>query len=100
MKSTAKKRNSPRTRKQWQQLVEQFEASGLSIERYCKREKINLASLRKWRSQLKSVIQKPESVFIDVTPKQLHSKKEPADNGWAIELDIGEHITLRIRQSV
>lgn len=42
-----------RTREEWSGLVDEFEASGESVQRFCAKHRIRVASLKWWRWRLR-----------------------------------------------
>ena len=107
MKSTRRPRRSAA---QWQRLVRQQAASGLSASAFCDRHDLSYASFSQWRRRLRqcdspvitgsAVVTEPplpvESIpFIELTaPEGLPG----AAKRWLIELDLGGGIQLRIAQ--
>jgi hypothetical protein len=84
-----------RTQSQWQRLIEQYETSDLPVEKFCERNSISKKSLEKWRYKLNPKSKKAE--FVEMTPSR--TVPQPAGRqDWAVELHIGEHLMLRIRQ--
>jgi hypothetical protein len=43
-----------RTREEWSGLVDELEASGASVQRFCAKRRIRVASLKWWRWRLRS----------------------------------------------
>lgn len=43
-----------RTREEWASLVDEFEASGESVQRFCTKHRLRVASLKWWRWRLRS----------------------------------------------
>ena len=107
MKSTRRPRRSAT---QWQRLVSQQAASGLSASAFCDQHDLSYASVIQWRRRLRqgelpaeagptAAAEEPLTVqsmpFIELTaPSELCSS---ADR-WLIELDLGGGIQLRIAQ--
>jgi putative transposase len=107
MKSTRRPRQSAA---QWQRLVRQQVASGLSASAFCKRHDLSYASFIQWRSRLRqgnapvisgsAVVSEPplpveSAPFIELTaPQALPGAAEC----WLIELDLGGGVQLRIAQ--
>ena len=85
-----------RTQADWQQIINQFQESGLSGARFCKQQEIPYASFSKWRQRLLGMSSEPASSltqtqkpdFIDLT--QLSS----ACDGLSITLKLGNDIEL------
>ncbi len=87
-----------RTRQQWQAIINQFAESGLSAPKFCEMNNLSYGSFSKWRSTLKLENQDLVSSFVEIAPAGL--AQDPVSHDWAIELAIGNHLVLRIRQPV
>ena len=94
-------RRPRRAATQWQQLVAQQQASGLSAPAFCKREDLSYASFIQWRRRLGqseltiSSGTTEETRFIELTAP-CGSSEVP--ERWLIELDLGGGVQLRIAQ--
>lgn len=88
-----------RSKTQWQELIEQWRASGLSARQFCSQQDIGYASFCQWRKRLsspeESVAQRPEPEpsFIDLSA--LGSERT---TGWNIVLNLGNGVELRLSQ--
>ena len=88
-------RSTHRTADQWQALVNEQKASGLSAPKYCKQNNIAYASFSKWRKQLTKPPTESESpAFIELT-----TPSQPESQSWAVELAISDTIVLRIAKA-
>jgi len=91
-----------RTPAQWQQLVEQWQDSGLSATRFCKIHEIGYASFCNWRKRLTEAAFQAgpattaEPAFIDLST--LQSPDSTSDTGWNIVLSLGNGVELRLSQ--
>ena len=99
-KSRAKK-YIRRSEAQWRELVEEFDRSGLSLEAYCKHNRIAPSGFYTWRKRFKSqaTAADPAEAFIDITSElNTHSSAQlsPADT-WQVELEPGAGCILRIK---
>ena len=84
-----------RTADQWQILVNEQKASGLSAPKYCKQNNIAYASFSKWRKQLTKPTTTSESpAFIELT-----KQSQPEPQSWAVELALSDSIVLRIARA-
>ena len=107
MKSTRRPRRSAA---QWQHLVRQQAASGLSASAFCDRHDLSYASFIQWRRRLRqcdspvisasAFVSEPplpvESIpFIELTAQE---SLPGAAECWRIELDLGGGVQLRIAQ--
>lgn len=99
MKRTRRKRKS---QAQWQAVIEQYQASGLSGTQFCQKNDIAYGSFCKWRqrllSQATSHIERDEEAslapFIDVSALTRSTEKS-----WHIILKLGNGIELCLSQS-
>ncbi len=89
------RRKPRRTRAQWQQLIEAFSNSPLTVTDFCKAKAISQASFYKWRSALSESTSTATSPWIDVTAV---SASRRADAAWEMELDLGNGCCLRWRR--
>ena len=88
-----------RTSAQWQALVDQQQASGLSAVQFCKQQDIGYASFCNWRKRLsdnqldESSLSK-DTGFLDLTSLMGQS----SGPGWNIVLSLGNGVELRLSQ--
>lgn len=90
------KRYTRRTPEQWKSLVSEQQKSELSAPQFCKQFNIAYASFSKWKSRIVTdKINKPEALpaFIEVESEASMQKN------WAVELDLGTGMVLRIASS-
>jgi hypothetical protein len=52
MEGTTKSKQRRLGERAWRELVERFDASAVSVERYCRREGLSKSSFQRWRSRL------------------------------------------------
>jgi putative transposase len=91
-----------RSAKQWQSLVDQWQASGQSAKQFCTDQALGYASFCQWRKRLTQTSEKttpreassPEPSFID-----LASLGASGSNNWRIVLSLGGGIELTLSQS-
>ena len=93
-----KTHNTRRSAEQWQDIMEAYEASGLTQESFCARESLAPSTFYTWRQRLRSVkpAKRKEPQFVELAaslPKQ-------ESNDWDIELSLGDNIVLRLRRSM
>lgn len=89
-------RRTRRTADQWQQLVNEFEASGLSAAQFCQRHHLGLSTLGKWRSRFRD---QPKSAapFVELAmPTQRAVSAESNANSLHMRLDLGSGVVLEI----
>lgn len=87
---------------QWQALVDQQRASGLSAPQFCKQEKIGYASFCHWRKRLSEPSADETAVsgepgFLDLS--SLMGTPPSAGPGWHIVLSLGNGVELRLSQN-
>ena len=95
-----------RTPEQWQALVDQQRASGLSAPQFCKQEKIGYASFCNWRKRLSDPSTDEssgpgEAGFLDLSSLMGNSPSSGsgAGSGWNIVLSLGNGVELRLSQN-
>ena len=87
---------SQRTRRsttEWQSLIEQQAASGLSARKFCDGQQIGYASFCKWRRQLGNRSVDP---VVDIS-QLFASDSDQSGSGWHIELDLGHGVKLNLK---
>jgi hypothetical protein len=96
-----------RTASQWQQLFDAHEGSGLTRKQFCQQHLLALSTFDYWRHKLKKQIAKvddQEPIFVELTDcddlcDQVESDHNAPSSPWAIELQLGDHIILRLRDT-
>ena len=87
-----------RTADQWVKLIAEQGDSGLSQEAFCKQKRLALSTFANWKRRLATepALQREDtpnpSTWIDLGSLGARS------SGWAIELDLGDGICLRLRR--
>lgn len=88
-----------RSETQWQELIEGFAGSGLSLEAYCQQNKIAPSGFYKWRRRFEEPTKPNEETdkIIDITPSFADSvapqkQKMPVN----VELELAPGFILRI----
>ncbi len=97
------KRYTRHSKAQWQQLISNQQASGLTQKVFCQQEELSITSFSKWRRKLKAetgsalpvskIAPPPADAWIEL-PAEL-----PATPSWHIELDLGNGVCLRLNQT-
>jgi hypothetical protein len=82
---------SGRTRSDWEALIEKFERSGLSRQRFCAEATIPVSSFDYWRRKLRRARTAEVPSFI-----ALPSISSRSD--WDVELELGGGVVLRLRR--
>jgi len=90
-----------RTPEQWQTLIDQQRASGLSAPQFCKQENIGYASFCNWRKRLSeepvgNASDTGEASFLDLSSLMGTPSSGP---GWNIVLSLGNGVELRLSQN-
>lgn len=89
-----------RTGKQWQSIVDQFEASGLSQRAFCRQVGVSYGTFSRWRRRLMSANTQqrapaPEAdLFVELSAGTPPPVATPA---WDVELQLGHDVFLRLR---
>ena len=91
-----------RTPEQWQALVDQHRASGLSASQFCKQENIGYSSFCNWRKRLSdqptdNSTDSGEASFLDLS--SLMGTSPSSGLGWNIVLSLGNGVELRLSQN-
>ena len=79
---------------QWQQMLARFDAEGLSVVEFCRRNHVSPSSFHRWRQLLSGttpVLAPVASSFLE-----LPSIVTPRAGRWQIELELGDGIVLRL----
>jgi len=103
--------NLHRTPEQWQQIFEQYSASGLAIVAFCKQQKLNTSSFYAWRKRLSSSDEHSAIItplttppknnqgdWLNIVPEQIPPASLPPKH-WDIELALPNGIILRMNNS-
>jgi hypothetical protein len=96
-----------RTASQWQSFCDAYEGSRLTRKQFCQQHSLALSTFDYWRHKLKKQKAKAEElnpIFVELTDHgdhrdQIESHRNAASPSWAIELQLGDHIVLRLRDS-
>ena len=93
--SLVSKQRRRRSEAEWRELVERFEGSGQTRERFCAEQGVALSSLGYWRRKVHQGVchppaGRPEAVFVEL--QSAHSSP------WDVELELGAGMVLRVRR--
>jgi len=85
-----------RSAEQWQKIMLSYDQSGLTQDAFCAREALAPSSFYTWRKRLERVkpAETKEPLFVELASPQLASTA----TDWDIEVSLGDHIVLRLRQ--
>lgn len=81
-----------RTRDEWQRLIDEQSASGLTQTVFCQSKGLSLASFQNWKRKL------AEASPTGSPWLELGTLGASSDASWDVELQLGEGICLRLRQ--
>ncbi len=92
-----------RGEKEWQRLIEEQAASGLTRKAFCEQMGIAVASFGYWKRKLQAEsVSTPTGSGADTVSLadwiELPAHGSVAGGGWHIELDLGHGLCLRLRQ--
>jgi transposase-like protein len=86
--------NPRHSRSGWEQLMAQYEASGLKQRTFCEQHGLAYSTFCYWRKQLRqslSIENHSEHLF------ELPRLSVDKDPGWRVEIDLGHGVTLRMK---
>src|SRR5690349_3074164 len=86
------RRPDPATRQRWQQRLERFRRSGLTVPAFCDREGISAASFYAWRRRLRDDPNPPATESPRVVPVRL----APPPAGAPVEVLLPSGTVLRL----
>ena len=82
---------------QWQQLIDLWHTSGLSITAFCQTHQLSTMSFYKWRQRLAAQTEqapvREDTQFIDLSPFT-----HPSNTRWHIVLSLGNGVELSLSQ--
>ena len=85
---------------QWQALVEEFEASGLSQRAFCQEAGVSYGTFTRWRRRLLGTCTRipptlpPADLFVELSGGPV---SPAAGAAWDVELQLGRDVVLRLR---
>lgn len=77
---------------QWTEILRRFESSGLSPERFCRREGLALSSFQRWRRKLGPVA---GAEFVELVPAATPTAQPTTS--WSCEIALPNGVCLRFR---
>jgi len=89
-----------RTQTQWQQIMQEYEASGQNQQLFCAQHGIAMSSFSKWRKNLQASdnpmpTERADKLFVEIaTADQGPQSIEP----WDVELVLTQGMVLRLKQ--
>ena len=96
--NTLRKKSTRLSDQQWQQIIADFDQSGLTQSRYCKQNKIPVSTFSKWRLKFSSQTQTKESQssFAQVVPAQTLTSSVSS----TIKVHFNDQYTLEWTESI
>ena len=82
-----------RNRADWEQLMEQYEASGLKQRTFCEQHGVAYSTFCYWRKRLRQSAIENDSEHVFELPMLPMGER----SDWRIELDLGQGIVLRLK---
>ena len=82
-----------RSRADWEQLMEQYEANGLKQHAFCEQQGLAYSTFCYWRKQLRQPATENHSEHLFELP--ILPVDEHPD--WRVELDLGQGVVLRLK---
>jgi len=92
MAGATRGRRVRRDRVQWQRLIEEQGASGLTQQAFCTRRRVAYATFCTWKRRLRDDVSAQPPGFVEV------GLDEAPMSGWDVELELGDGIVLRVRR--
>lgn len=91
-----------RSAQQWEELISEFQESGLSVKAFCLQQELTYSNFYAWRKRFASPhqgFQKPETpnALIDLS-QLLESSDHSPSKPWKITLRLGNGIELQLDQ--
>jgi len=85
-------RRPRRSRAEWSQIIERFDAGNESLADFCRSEGIGVGSFYQWRNKLQtSLASAPRFI-------ELAAPFASSPGGWQVELELGDGVVLRLRR--
>lgn len=81
-----------RSEAEWRQVIARFEASGLSVARFCQGERIAKSSFVRWRQELART-GRPAAAFVELPAPD--AAGDPSSAAVALELSLPGGVVLR-----
>lgn len=88
---------SRRTKMQWQQLLNDFDAGQDTIAQFCKLHQVSCSTFYQWRKKLMDE-SKDNAAPLFVQMTQSDNTQSSATPVWDIELELGAGIILRMKR--
>ena len=79
---------------QWQGMFARFEAEGLSVVEFCRRNRVSPSSFHRWRQLLSGAMPTVAPAAVS-SFLELPSVAAPVSERWQIELELGDGVVLR-----
>lgn len=100
-----RKKATHRSDSQWRDTLAQQVASGMSIKDFCQQNDVTVSGFYAARKRLGmqlpdqplSEIEQQQSLFVALDPSPSTEESSAQNSQWAVELQIGANIILRVR---
>jgi len=101
----ARKKATHRSDSQWRETLAQQAASGMSIKDFCQQNDVTVSGFYAARKRLGvqlpdrpfNEVEQQQPVFVALEPSQTNEETSAQNSQWAVELQIGANIILRMR---
>jgi hypothetical protein len=98
------------TRRRWQEVLDRFELSGLTVAQFCEAEQISVASFYQWRRRLRDALTSAAQGALSAAPRLLpvvmtRSRASRTVHGdtWpaaTLDLELPNQIRLRLPRDI
>lgn len=88
---------SRRTKTQWQQLLNDFDAGQYNVVEFCKLHQVSCSTFYQWRKKLMDE-PKDDAAPLFVQMSQSDNLQSSTTPAWDIELELGAGIILRMKK--
>jgi hypothetical protein len=92
-----RKARTERGRSQWMQLLEEFNASALSVQAFCQQRELTPSNFYYWKRKLNKTAIDHHPVVPSTPLMELPYIPMGSDTSWRAELDLGQGMVLRFK---
>jgi len=83
----------------WQSHLDNWQQGSLTQRQYCQQNNLGLSTFQKWKKKLYPSLVSSKQLSEPFIEIPAHSLEPQPVTQWDIELELGNNITLRLRQS-